>query len=85
MMERIRNGWFRVKSAARRAFEHRTKIVGGLGVGLGYVQNNQSQLHLFLPEVITKYSLIAVGAMAFVVGAYNTWILSRGSSQPPAP
>lgn len=72
-MNFIRAMWAKVKAAAAWTWSHRTKVLGGAAVGIGYAQNNLAQLGHVLPDSWSGVILGVFGVLAFAIGLYNTF------------
>lgn len=61
-----------MKDWLKRAWQHRTKIIGGIAMAAGYAQNNLAQLGHVLPEKYHGMILSGLGVLVFFIGLYNS-------------
>lgn len=63
-----------IKRAAIWIWNHRTKTLGALAIGVAYVQNHLSMLGHFISPAQQAWALGIFGALAFAIGLFNTFI-----------
>lgn len=63
----------RLRVANSLAWKHRTKVLGGIGMGTSYVLSHQDQLSLFVSAHGVAIILGFFGGAAFCIGLFNTY------------
>jgi hypothetical protein len=64
--------WERIKSSARSAWSHRTKIAGMIGIGAGFAQNHLADIGYLIPPHWHGILVASLGMVVFCIGLYNS-------------